>query len=147
MNRIYVLIIIIIGISALSFHITIENAPSGSTVIIKNPDGHYQLYRQATHKGVYIKPSTDHVAYMDASDPDKDQLYYYWEIYHESIEKKEGGDKENKPEDLAGLIINGKGKKLTFKAPEKEGPYRLFVYVYDGHHNSATANAPFYVKK
>ena len=102
---------------------------------------------QATHKGVYIKPSTDHIAYMEASDPDKDQLYYYWEIYHESMEKKEGGDIENKPGALEGLIIHGKGKQLTFKAPEKEGPYRLFVYVYDGHNNAATANAPFYVKK
>ena len=102
---------------------------------------------QSTHKGVYIKASTNHMAYTDAKDPDNDPLFYYWEIYHESTEKKEGGDKEKKPLGLNELIIDGKGKQLSFKAPEKEGAYRLFVYVYDGKNNAATANAPFYVTK
>ena len=97
--------------------------------------------------GVYIKPSSNHNAYTEASDPDNDQLEYKWEIYYESTEKKEGGDKEEKPGVIEGLILNGKGKQLSFKAPEKEGPYRLFVYVFDGNNNVATANAPFYVKE
>ncbi|MES2592444.1 MAG: glycoside hydrolase family 2 TIM barrel-domain containing protein [Bacteroidota bacterium] len=101
----------------------------------------------ATHKGVYIKPSTQHKAYTDSKDPDNDKLYYYWEIYPESTEKKEGGDTEAKPQPMPELIVDGKGKALSFKAPEKEGPYRLFVTVYDEHNHIATANAPFYVKK
>jgi hypothetical protein len=100
-----------------------------------------------THKGVYLKPFTVHKAYVDATDPDNDQLYYYWEIYHESTEKKEGGDLEEKPRMLKELILDGKGKTLTFKAPAIEGPFRLFVTVYDGKNHIATANAPFYVKK
>jgi hypothetical protein len=36
--------------------------------------------------------------------------------------------------------------KISFKAPEKEGAYRLFVYGYDGNGNWATANVPFYVQ-
>lgn len=102
---------------------------------------------QPTHKGIYVKPSTNHMAFTDAKDPDNDQLIYSWEIFHESREKKEGGDKENKPLAVEGLIINGKTKQLSFKAPEKEGPYRLFVTVSDGNNHVATANAPFYVKK
>ncbi|MCE3260405.1 MAG: beta-galactosidase, partial [Bacteroidetes bacterium] len=100
-----------------------------------------------THKGVYLKPSSLHKAYTEATDPDGDQLVYYWELYHESKEKKEGGDTEAKPAALNELILDGKGKVLSFKAPQQEGPYRLFVSVYDGHKHMATANTPFYVKK
>jgi hypothetical protein len=98
-----------------------------------------------THLGVYLAPGSSHMAYTDCKDPDNDTLYYYWEVFHESQEKKEGGDKEEKPEAIDGLIINGKGKALSFKAPTKPGPYRLFLYVYDGKNKVATANAPFYV--
>lgn len=99
------------------------------------------------HKGIYLKPASNHMAFTEASDPDNDQLTYKWEILHESSETKEGGDTENKPNAVQGLILDGKGKQLSFKSPEKEGPYRLFVYVFDGHNNVATANAPFYVQK
>ncbi len=101
----------------------------------------------ATHTGAYLKPGTKHMAYTDVKDPDSDTIYYYWEIYPESTEKKEGGDVEAKPAPLPGLILDGKTKALSFKAPQKEGPYRLFVTAYDGKNHMATANAPFYVKK
>jgi hypothetical protein len=100
-----------------------------------------------THKGVYLKPSSKHMAYTDAKDPDNDNLYYYWEVYPESTEKKEGGDMEAKPYPMPELIIDGKGRALSFKAPDKEGAYRVFVTVYDDHYHIASANAPFYVKK
>jgi hypothetical protein len=100
-----------------------------------------------THLGVYVKPGSVHHAYTDCSDPDNDTLYYYWEIFHESTEKKEGGDKEEKPQSIPGLVIDGKSKTLTFKAPEADGAYRIFLNVYDGKKKVATANAPFYVKR
>jgi len=100
-----------------------------------------------THKGVYLNPGSKHMAYTDAKDPDDDKLYYYWEIYHESKEKKEGGDLEAKPAALKGLISDPRAKNLSFTAPKEQGPYRLFVTVYDAHNHIATANAPFYVKK
>jgi hypothetical protein len=99
-----------------------------------------------THKGVYLKPSTQHMAYTDSKDPDGDKLYYYWEIYYESKETKEGGDTEAKPQSLNDLIVDGKGKALSFKAPKEEGPYRIFVTVFDSYNHIATANAPFFVK-
>lgn len=100
-----------------------------------------------THTGVYLKPGTQHMAYTDGKDPDNDKLQYHWEIYYESQEKKEGGDTEAKPPAVTNVIADAKSKALSFKAPEKEGPYRLFVTIYDGKNHIATANAPFYVKK
>jgi hypothetical protein len=100
-----------------------------------------------THKGVYLKPASQHMAYTDAKDPDGDKLYYYWEIYPESKERKEGGDTESKLQPLSGLMQDPRTKALSFKAPEKQGPYRIFVTVYDGNNHIATANAPFYVKE
>jgi len=34
---------------------------------------------------------------------------------------------------------------VTFKAPEKEGPYRIYSWLYDDYGNVTTANTPFYV--
>jgi hypothetical protein len=99
-----------------------------------------------THKGVYLKPGSKHMAFTEASDPEGDQLTYYWEIYHESREKKEGGDLEEKPTAIPELIMEGSGRAASFKAPEKEGAYRIFVFVYDDKNHYAAANAPFYVK-
>jgi hypothetical protein len=101
---------------------------------------------QQVHKGIYLKPSSYHWAYTAASDPENDRLQFKWEIYFESKEKKEGGDKEDKPAALNGLITENAGNKLAFKSPAQEGAYRLFVYVFDGNKNVATANAPFFVK-
>ena len=102
----------------------------------------------ATHKGVFLKPGSRHNAFTDATDPDGDELYYYWELYHESMEKKEGGDVEDKPQAINSYIVDGQRQRaLVFKAPDTEGAYRLFVTVYDGKNHVATANAPFYVKK
>lgn len=98
------------------------------------------------HKGVYLKPGSLHHAYTSAKDADGDSLNYNWEIYEESKEKKEGGDWEPKPAVIPNTVIDGKTRALYFKAPEKPGAYRMFVYAYDGHNHVATANAPFYVR-
>ncbi len=37
--------------------------------------------------------------------------------------------------------------QATLKAPDKEGAYRLFVYVTDGNNNVATVNLPFLREK
>ncbi|GAA4415967.1 glycoside hydrolase family 2 TIM barrel-domain containing protein [Nibrella viscosa] len=96
---------------------------------------------------IYLQPGTTYTALATVTDPDNDQLTYRWELLPESTDLKEGGDRENRPETMQGLLATANGGQITLKTPDQEGAYRLFVYVTDGHNNVATANTPFYVKK
>jgi hypothetical protein len=101
-----------------------------------------------TRENVYVKPKAKVQFKIDIKDPDGDQLKYRWEILPESTDIKSGGDKESRPEPIEVIIRAGSADGvLNFKAPRKEGAYRLFAYIYDGNGNAATANFPFYVSK
>ena len=83
---------------------------------------------------------------LDVVEPEGEALKYRLEILPESTDIKAGGDKEDRPAslDIAFEETSTKGT-FTFSAPKKSGPYRLFIYAYDGHDNAAVANIPFYV--
>ncbi|MEO5681664.1 MAG: hypothetical protein ABIQ88_03430 [Chitinophagaceae bacterium] len=53
-------------------------------------------------------------------------------------------DNFKKPARVAGLLADSL-QHTSFTAPEKEGPYRLFVTVYNSKGYCATTNIPFYV--
>lgn len=72
--------------------------------------------------------------------PLPDSVNYKWEIRKEAwddIEEEQPVEKH--------FILKDSGENISFKAPDKEGPYRLFVYVTDGNNNFSTTNIPFYV--
>jgi hypothetical protein len=77
---------------------------------------------------------------------ENDTLTCYWEILYESTDLGVGGDHENKPENLDGLIQDHNSFSIEMRAPAEEGAFRLFVYVSDANNKVATANIPFYVK-
>lgn len=70
---------------------------------------------------------------------------FIWEIYGEGWEYNQG-DIEKNPIKISNdtVIVNS---SYTFKTPSQSGPYRIFVYVYDGFGNYSTTNTPFYVLK
>ena len=105
----------------------------------------YTLNGKTRFDGVYLQSGNVATAEVVATDADEDQLTYRWEILPESTDIKVGGDKESKPEPID-MKIEGEPKdgKISFRAPKEEGPYRLFLYIYDGNGNAATANFPFY---
>ena len=103
--------------------------------------------KRGAEKSLYFKPGSQHIARIEAKDADNDKLVYKWELYLESKERKEGGDREEKPKMVDGVTVKDEGAQMTFMAPQAVGAYRLFVYVYDGKNNVATANFPFYVLK
>lgn len=95
---------------------------------------------------IYLNPNKQYPLAVYASDPDGDQLAIKWEILPEATDLGQGGDRENRPQPIAGLITNSTSGKATLTAPDKTGAYRLFVYVTDGNQHVATANIPFFIK-
>jgi len=95
-----------------------------------------------------IKAGSKSHAEADIIDREGDELRYVWDIRAESTDRKEGGDKEAVPPSFPDSIIAGQAtSKITIKAPEREGGYRLFVVAYDGQGGAVAHNVPFYVEK
>ena len=99
------------------------------------------------HQNVTLEAGMKYEAGVEASDPDGDSLRYGWEVMHESETTKTGGDLEEVPRSLPGLVDAASPGKAVLKAPTEPGAYRLFVYVHDGNGHAAHANIPFLVSK
>lgn len=85
-------------------------------------------------------------ASIEFSDPDNDELIFEWVVTYESTDNGTGGDAEERPGEIPGLIISSDAQgNASFATPQQPGAYRLFVYVFDGNGNAGTANFPFYV--
>jgi len=104
------------------------------------------LDKKTSTKDVVLKAGKPYKANVKASDPDGDILKYEWLIQRESEATQEGGDKEEVPETLPGLIDHSDFDQVTVQAPQQAGAYRLFVYVRDGQGSAGHANIPFLVK-
>lgn len=105
-----------------------------------------QLNNRKAIDNIYLKPGTSYTALAVAMDPDSDKLSWRWDVLPEPSQLSEGGDFEARPKPVEGAVTSGGEGKVTLKTPQKEGAYRLFVYITDGNNNVATANIPFYVK-
>jgi beta-galactosidase/beta-glucuronidase len=102
-----------------------------------------KIGKQTAYNGVELKAQNTYDAQVWSKDPDNDRLEYKWEILAEGTNFPYGGGGEKRPPSIPNLISSQTGSKIEFKAPDKEGSYRLFVYVYDGKNHFATANIPF----
>lgn len=99
------------------------------------------------YQNVTLEAGKTYKANISASDPDGDVMLYQWEVMHESETRKTGGDLEEVPDTLPGLVdVSGLGH-VVLTAPGKPGAYRLFVYVYDDNGHAGHANIPFQVMK
>ena len=78
----------------------------------------------------------------EVTDPDGDPLKYRWDLVPESTDIRSGGDAEKRPDAVDMKISEENGGKVVFQAPKKAGPYRLFIYVYDGNGNAADCEFP-----
>jgi hypothetical protein len=106
-----------------------------------------KLEAKTAYENNYLEKNGSYTAQVWATDPDGDTLHYNWEILAEGTSFPYGGNGEQRPPALSGLISESGKNHIRFRSPEKEGAYRLFVYVYDGKGHWATANIPFYVKE
>ena len=104
------------------------------------------LDERSAHDSVVLTSEANYEAWLSATDPDGDALTYRWEIMRESEATQEGGDLEDVPERIAGLIDDPGRDRIRITTPAESGAYRLFAYVYDGQGNAGHANIPFYVE-
>jgi hypothetical protein len=68
-----------------------------------------------------------------------------WMIFPESDAVSAGGDYEENLQQIFGLIRRRKRAEINFRAPPKEGAYRLFVFLTAKNKITSYANIPFYV--
>ncbi len=105
-----------------------------------------RLDSKTSAEDVIVDANGRYQAKVVARDPDGDTLRYRWEIMLESEATQEGGDREQVPMTLAGLIVSSESDETEVQAPAEPGAYRLFVYVYDGQGHAGHANIPFLVR-
>jgi hypothetical protein len=106
-----------------------------------------KINNKAALESIYLEPGKYYEMEVKATDLNNDPLQYRWELLPESRDIKSGGDAESKPEpQTIKTKESGNPGTLYFRAPTKQGPYRMFVYVSDGKGKSAVANIPFYSK-
>jgi hypothetical protein len=104
------------------------------------------LDSKTAHDEVTLNAVGRYVASVTVHDPEGDPLRYRWEVMRESEATQAGGDREEIPEVLPGLILESAPGQVQMQAPREPGAYRLFVYVYDDRGHAAHANIPFQVK-
>jgi len=95
---------------------------------------------------IYLENGNTYEAGIYSHDPDGDSLTFNWELLAEITEYHYGGQGEDRPASIPNFIGGNDSQTIQFRAPNEEGPYRLFVNVYDKNNHVSTANIPFYVK-
>ncbi|WP_373494071.1 glycoside hydrolase family 2 TIM barrel-domain containing protein [Aquiflexum sp.] len=96
---------------------------------------------------VYLESNQIYNAIADTDDSEGDSLRYKWEIRPEENYFVEiySNDFEIKNYNMEHLIQKVDENTIQFIAPKDEGPYRIFVFAFDGNGNVASYNIPFYV--
>ena len=94
-----------------------------------------------------VAPGAELTASCKAKSPFGGTLTYRYEIRldKENAPRTEPGQTANPA--LEGVVPAASAAgDIAFTAPTQPGPYRLYVYIYDGKGGAATANMPFLVK-
>ncbi len=102
----------------------------------------FKIDNQTAYDNIQFELGDEFVANVYAHDYQNDSLVYKWEIIPESTNLGQGGDFESRPESV--FLMEGEAT-AKLQVPEKTGAYRLFIYVFDGNKQAATANIPFLV--
>jgi len=99
------------------------------------------ILNQSENKSdIHLTANMDYQFKISLPIPEGNGLTYKWEIL-------DGHARELEYDSLVkGMdVVEGPETIAQFNAPEKKGPYRLYVYIYDEHNHAATMNLPFYI--
>ncbi len=109
--------------------------------------GNKKIYPEATDPLLIFKASGESVFYIDASDPDGDEMTLKWDIRKdESDNPSIGGDREPRIPPIENAVISSESNRVVIRMPEEAGNYRIFAYVFDPSGKAATVNLPIQVK-
>ena len=106
----------------------------------------FTLDGKSARSSVTLTPGSTVEAFVDAVDPDGDEMSFHWELKRESEAAAVGGDYEDPISNIENLIQSPQSARTLITAPAA-GTYRLYVYVYDGNGHAAHANIPFMVEQ
>lgn len=121
-------------------------APMNSAPVIASREdgktgGKIYIDGRTSDQSIALAHGSQHMASVDATDPDGDELTYDWKIIPDV---RQDVGKAMSP--IAGLFTGKMGAQVNFKAPSATGYYRLIVYVRDKAHGTAScAVIPFKV--
>lgn len=107
---------------------------------------HMLVNNKGAHDNIIFSPSELSHAEIIFQENNNNRVRIDWEIYPEAwySDTSELILNNYKPIDT---FVNFEKNKTTFLAPIKEGPYRIFAYIYNQDGFYATTNIPFYVLK
>jgi hypothetical protein len=103
------------------------------------------LNGKSADENVTLRANLESQAVVEISGHPQKSLSFEWEVLPESTDLKDGGDHEEKPKAVEGVLLKQSGNTVKIKAPEA-GKYRLFMYSKDSYNKAATANIPFLVE-
>lgn len=113
-------------------------APRVVNAIIRGKGGRFD--------NVKLKSNTEYSSLVEVKDTDLTKFKARAEVMPEPTELSDGGDFEQRPQTIEGLILSATPSEVKFKTPSEEGAYRLFIYITDNNNNVGTVNIPFYVE-
>jgi hypothetical protein len=87
-----------------------------------------------------VRPGSRQDAEVRYRERDGDPVEVRWEILAERPAKEASW-----PASYPACIVGVEEGALVFTAPEEQGAYRLYAYLFDGKGGAATANLPFFV--
>jgi hypothetical protein len=108
----------------------------------------YMLIDSSGARGnILLSPGSKHMANLLLEDgQSSDSLRYSWEIVKEDwLNWGRTWHYFKRPTAEQGLLTDSTRQNAVFISPSKEGPYRIFINVYNSKGFCATANTPFYV--
>jgi hypothetical protein len=100
------------------------------------------LNNKGAQENIMLRPGSMQTAELLMENNHTDTMTIQWAVMQEHW----FGELHKAPLKMLDTVLPLAGKgRLTFKAPLKEGPYRIYAKVLDGQGNISTANTPFYV--
>lgn len=93
-----------------------------------------------------VNPGDEVLVQAALADPEGGPVSVRWVLRPESNEHATSGDFRPALPGIEGAVLEGGLDGARVRMPLYPGPYRLFLYAYDGDGNAATANVPLLVK-